>query len=435
MTTTLNTNTRTVRRPAAARPIRLQADICVLGAGAAGISAAIEAARLGHRVLLVDGAPQLGGQATGAMVGTFCGFYSNGKQPRLVTHGIAAEILRDLRASGDAHDIVGRRNTLIVQYRVVALQRWIEEAVRRAGIDVVLGAVMRAAHRDGRRLARIELATRHGDVEIAARGFVDASGDAALAWTAGLECREAEAGPAFGTTMFTLEGFDAAGFARLDRAVLQARLKEKASAYGLKRHDGFLFSPPGSDEALVNMTHIGTPLDPVGASRAVLEGRAQVDSLVAFLRAEFPDVFAKARVRTYALPGIRQTRSIAGVHQLTADEVRRGVRFDDAVARCSWPIEYHYRADAVHWEEFGDDHMHYVPFRSLTPAEADNIVAAGRCIDADPVALSSVRVMGPCIAMGAAAAHALDLAGAGSVHQIDIAELQRRLRKNLEDAG
>jgi hypothetical protein len=57
----------------------------------------------------------------------------------------------------------------------------------------------------------------------------------------------------------------------------------------------------------------------------------------------------------------------------------------------------------------------------------------GRCIDADSAALSSVRVMGPCIAMGAAAAQALDLAGSGSVHAIDIGALQKRLRHNLED--
>ena len=69
---------------------------------------------------------------------------------------------------------------------------------------------------------------------------------------------------------------------------------------------------------------------------------------------------------------------------------------------------------------------------SFVPAEADNIVAAGRCIDGDNAALSSVRVMGPCIAMGAAAAHALDMAGVGSVHQLDMAELRRRVHDNVE---
>ncbi|HEX2117336.1 MAG TPA: FAD-dependent oxidoreductase [Alphaproteobacteria bacterium] len=427
----LDYSTKIIRRSAGTT--RLTGDLCVLGSGAAGIAAALEAARLGRRVVLVDGAPQLGGQATGSMVGTFCGFYSNGRQPRLVTHGIAEEILRDLRASGDAHDITGRRNTLIVQYRVTALQRWIEEAVRTAGIDVVLGAVLRSVRREGRRIVRLEFATRYGEVEVDAHGFVDASGDAALAWTAGLDCREP--GKAiFGTAMFFLEGFDREALDSLDRTALAERLAAKASQYGLARHEGFVFAPPGADEALVNMTHIETPLDPVGASRAMLEGRAQVDRLVAFLRAEFPEAFAHARVRTYALPGIRQTRWIVGVYQLTADDVREGMHFEDAIARSSWPIELHNRPETVHWEVFGDDHMHYVPFRSLVHPDADNLVAAGRCIDADPVALSAVRVMGPCIAMGTAAAHALDIAGSGSVHQLDHGELRRRLARNLTDA-
>ncbi len=426
----LDYSTKTVRR-GADRPTRLDADLCVLGSGAAGISAAIESARLGRKVVLVDGAPQLGGQAVGAMIGTFCGFYSNGKSPRPVTFGIAEEILRDLRAGGDAHDIVGRRNTIIVQYRVTALQRWIEEAVRKAGVNVVLGAVLTNVRRDGRRIQALDLATRHGPVEVEARGFVDASGDAALAWTAGLDCREPGEQPIYGTAMFTLEGFDETALTGFDRAELRARLAAKGAAYGIRRHDGFIFAVPGTGEALVNSTHIETPLDPVGASRAVLEGHAEVDRLVGFLRAEFPAVFAGARVRSYAQPGIRQTRWIVGSYHLTAADVRDGVRFDDAIARSAWPIELHNRAEGVHWEEFGDDHMHYVPLRSLTHAQADNLVAAGRCIDADPVALSAVRVMGPCIAMGAAAAHALDLAGAGSVHQLDIGALRRRIARNL----
>jgi hypothetical protein len=68
----------------------------------------------------------------------------------------------------------------------------------------------------------------------------------------------------------------------------------------------------------------------------------------------------------------------------------------------------------------------------MLPAEADNIVAAGRCVDADSHALSAIRVMGPCIAMGTAAAHALDLAGTGSLHEVDLARLQTRLRDNLD---
>jgi hypothetical protein len=139
-------------------------------------------------------------------------------------------------------------------------------------------------------------------------------------------------------------------------------------------------------------------------------------------------------VRTYGFPGIRQTRWLAATHQIAVAEIRAGTRFPDAVARTAWPIELHDRAEGYVWEPFAEDHLHYVPLSSMVAPDADNLVAAGRCIDGDVAALSSVRVMGPCIAMGAAAAHALDLAGAGSVHQIDHAALARRIRANISDA-
>ena len=426
----LNLATRIVTRSTVAAK-QVSADIAVLGAGIAGISAALEAARLGRRVLLIDGAPTLGGQAVGAIIGTFCGFFSNGPKPYQVTHGIADEILRDLDAAGALHYLRDRRNTVIVQYSETALARWIEEAVRRAKIDVLLGAMLLGVQRDGGRICGLELATRYGPVAVTATGFVDASGDAALSYMAGFPCREPDE-PIFGTQMMVLEGIDEAALAVLDRRDLKERLTARGDAYGLLRHDGFLFAPPGQGTALVNMTHIETPLDALQASRQQLEARAQADRLLAFLRAEYPAALGQARIRSYGLPGVRQTRWIVGRHHLIADEVRQGLRFADAIGRCSWPIELHQRADDVHWEEFGDDHLHWIPLGMMLPAAADNLIAAGRCTDGDPAALSSVRVMGPCIAMGAAAAHALDLAGAGSVRQIDMAALQARLKDNLE---
>jgi FAD dependent oxidoreductase len=89
------------------------------------------------------------------------------------------------------------------------------------------------------------------------------------------------------------------------------------------------------------------------------------------------------------------------------------------------------RADGYVWEMFGPDHVHYVPLRAMTPPGAHNLVAAGRCVDGDAAALSSVRVMGPCAAMGAGAAHALDLAGRGSVHEVDLDRLRDRLIANV----
>jgi heterodisulfide reductase subunit A-like polyferredoxin len=72
------TKTRVVQRQSTARPEEIKVDICVVGAGSAGISASIEAAKLGRSVALVDSQPALGGQAVNSVIGAFCGLSSNG---------------------------------------------------------------------------------------------------------------------------------------------------------------------------------------------------------------------------------------------------------------------------------------------------------------------------------------------------------------------
>ena len=430
MNAKVSTDTKVVTRQADPAPRRVEADICVVGAGVAGTSAALTAARAGRRVVLLDGLPVLGGQAVNSIIGTFCGLFANGTHGRQFTHGIADEILRDLGAK--EHALYYRHGplTTVVYYDEVALVRWIEEAIRQAGITVVLGAVLRRVGVEGRRVRRLELATRYGDVHVEATGFVDASGDAALVWQAGFACREPANGPVFGTQMVILENIDESK--QPTREEIGARMKEKGDEYGLVRREGLAFIIPGRGVAAMNMTHVETPLDPLEASARTLDGRDQADRAVAFLRREFPGCFGKSRVRAYGFPGIRQTRWIVGRQQLTVDDVRAGTRFPDAIARTAWPIELHDHGTGHHWHTFPEDHVHYVPLGSLIPADADNVVAAGRCIDADNAALSSVRVMGPCIAMGAAAAHALDLAGTGSVHQIDLGALASRVYDNVE---
>lgn len=424
------TGTRIVRRDAHAPTQRVSCDICVIGSGAAGISAAIEAARLGRRVILVDSLPVLGGQAVNSIIGTFCGLFSNGDYGYQFTHGIADDILRDLGAMDKALYYRHGPVTTVVYYDEVALGRWVEESVRKTGIVTILGAIMRKVERDGRRVKSIELATRYGDVIVEATGFIDASGDAALAWLGGFACREPSGNPVFGTQMVVVENIDEK--AHPTRAQLAQKMEEKGEAYGLLRRNCVSFVIPGRNIAALNMTHTDTPLEPLAASKSTLDGKAQADLSVKFLMEQFPDCFGKAKIRSYGMPGIRQTRWIVGRHQLSLEEVRQGFRHPDAIGRTAWPVELHDHGAGYAWQTFPEDHAHYIPLGSLIPEEADNLCAAGRCIDADLAALSSVRVMGPCMAMGAAAAHALDLAGSGSVQQIDVGALQKRLSANLD---
>jgi hypothetical protein len=416
----------TVRKPGGDPTEELTADVCVVGAGIAGLSAAVESARLGRSVVLADALPVLGGQCVNSLIGLFCGVFGNGPAYHQLTHGIFDPMFADLDESGDLHRNVN--HTITVAYDEVVLGRWFENLVHSLGIQVVLGASVRSVDVADGQVEATTFATRHGPVRVRAKGFVDASGDAALTWEAGLACRIPER-TIWGSQQIRLENLREEF--QPGREELADRVHAKADEYGLVRRDGLAFFFPGRGTAVMNMTHVEAPLDAVRAGWAQLEGRAQADRVVAFLRKEFPKAFGDAKVRSYGFPGRRQTRWIAAEHQLTLDEVRSGHRFPDAVARTAWPIELHDRVEGYVWETHGPDHVHYVPLRSLIPHGAHNLVAAGRCVDGDAAALSSVRVMGPCAAMGFGAAHALDLAGDGSVQDIDASSLSERVHENV----
>ena len=418
-----------VTRPPADTLHVVRADVCVVGAGIAGSSAAIEAARLGRSVVLVDSLPLIGGQMVHSLIGLFCGVFGNAPHYTQLTHGVFDDIFSEL---GPADLYFSRSHTTTVFYNEVALGRWLERTVHGLGIRVVVGAVLTGVKMAGGQVQSIDLATRYGDVRVRAAGYVDASGDAALTWLAGLPCWVPER-PIYGSQQVIVENLDENH--KPEMGEIDAVFAARGEEFGLLRRGGLAFFFPGRGTAVLNVTHIDAPLDPVDASRAMFQGRDQADRAIALLRAEFPKAFAEARVRAYGFPGRRQTRWIRGVHQLTVDEVRSGTRFDDAVARTAWPIELHDRSDGYVWEMFGADHVHYVPLRSMTPPGAHNLLAAGRCVDGDAAALSSVRVMGPCSAMGAAAAQALDLAARyrTSVHDVDTALLRERVAANLGD--
>jgi hypothetical protein len=421
--------TQTVRKEFGGAIQKVKVDICVVGAGMAGISAALEAAYLGRKVALVDGLPTLGGQVVNSIIGTFCGLFSDGPNFYQFTHGIADDILRDLGSIGAIYYPEGRRDHKVPLYDETALLRWMEKQVKKAGITVILGGILQRVIRTERRISNLYFATRYGEVEVVADGFVDATGDAALTWEAGLPCRVPADGPIYGSQTAILEDVDVENHPT--RAELISRQREKGKEYGLLRTDGLVFVFPARGTSVLNMTHIETPLNPLEASLTAIDGKDQVDIAIEFLRKEFPSAYGKSRIRAYGLPGVRQTRWIVGCQQLTTADVFKGTLFPDAIARTAWPIELHAKSEGYVWKPFKENHVHYIPFGALTPPDVDNMVVAGRCIDADIDALSSVRVHGPCIATGMAAAQALDIAGTGSVHEIDITLLQERLKDNL----
>ena len=412
------------------RPAQVyRGDVCVVGSGAAGLSAALEAARLGRRVSIVDAAPHIGGQAVGAALGTICGLFGNGPVPKRLTHGVMDGLFETLLTRGDAA-LRRVRGTFILDYVPNAWMRWAERRIAEAGIVPLPGAIVRRVEaRDGT-VEALQLSTRFGDARVEAGRFIDASGDAVLPWLAGQDLRESET-PVFGTVMAILEDVDTALCAGYPRSLYHELIRKFGHEFGLIRAEGPVFVIPGTRKLLLNLTHVETPMETAGLALAGIEGRRQVDALLSLFKRELPEAFREAKVAVYGNAGLRQTRTVVGRSHVTVQDIATGRRPPDAVARTAWPIELHGEMAGADWTLFGENHIHYIPFGAMLPEGLHNVVVAGRCIDAEPAALASLRVMGPCFAMGRAAAAAAHLNASGSLHQIDIAALQEAVKDNL----
>ena len=270
-------------------------------------------------------------------------------------------------------------------------------------------------------------------VRVAAHGYVDASGDASLSYEAGLEVREPDAA-VYGSLNFLIEGYDTDAVKDLVITEVHDRLAERGDLYGLVRHDGFLMHFPGKNIMLANVTHFETPLDPLGTRADGVRGTTAGGQ-----RHPVPAGRVPADLSERAGPRLRQPRPAADALDRRPQPVdarrdpRRRTPRRCRRQRCAWWVELHNAPDLVHWEKFapGPRLLHpaqlHGPARTPTTSSPPAAASTRTCRRSRPI-----RVMGPCIAMGAAAAHALDLAGTGAVHAIDLAALQQRLADNLD---
>ena len=400
--------------PATDVPVVENADLVVVGGGSAGMATAITAARAGLRTILVEESPFLGGMSTGGAVGTFCGFYlrERGGELARIVGGFAAEVMDRLLAAGQCYGPVPFKTTAAVPYVPWGVKTLYDAMVRaEPQLSVYLHAHMTGAIvRDGT-LDAIVVATRDGSVAMRAPYFVDASGDAALARAAGAPATRGER-LQYPSMMFYMQHVDLA-LALPALFDLNDLLERHFTTDGLPRRTGNVIPTGRPGEVLVAMSRVaieGRPVDGASARELTLGemlGREQAERCAAFLRAHMPG-FADAFLSdTAPRLGIRETWRIDGAYALTEADVLSGRQFADGIGRAAWPIELHVDDGRTEWRFLEDGLWYTVPYGSLVPRGVRNLLVAGRCVSATREGFASVRVIGPCMAEGQAAALAV----------------------------
>ena len=405
-------------------------EVLVAGGGPAGIAVAVAAARRGAGSILVERYGFLGGMATAGLVNPFMSWYA-GRKPLVA--GIFQEMLDRMKAHGG---FASRRAPHAFDPEVLKLVA--DQICQEAGVRVRLHTLLTGVAAEGGEIAGVTTESKSGGEQWSAQVYVDCTGDADLAFRAGVPCEEGRESDHL-TQPMTLN-FRMAGvkLARMpDRKAIN-RLYDKAKAEGrvrCPRENVLFFYTTRPGVVHFNTTRVtgksGVSADDLTASE--LEARRQAHELARFLISDVPG-FEKAYLQQSGVQiGVRESRRIRGEYTLTADDVVQARKFPDGIARSNYPIDIHSPTGAgtvIREVPAGD--WYEIPYRCLVPQGVDNLLVAGRCVSASHEGQSSLRVMPQCFAMGEAAgtAAAMALQRACSPRDVPAEELREALREH-----
>jgi hypothetical protein len=343
-------------------------DIAVVGSGAAGIAAAVSAARAGRTTLLLDQRDEAGGTGGFSGLTTLCGLYDDGGS--FLNNGFARDFAETLAES----DPIKMGRVWVLPYRPAKFREV-------AGNLLTATPTLQTCWRTSLGNVAVEnnRITRLNGLRVNA--VIDCTGTAEVARAAGAECLETTEATQAPATIFPLHNVDRA----LNTPAAVAQVLLPLARAGLPP----LSFQPSLETNAVSVKFTGTP--------------EQVPQVIDFLRTHVSG-FEKCATPLSEFPVARRAgRMVIGGYVLTGDDVLAGRKFHDSVARCAWPIEQ-WGTDGAPRFKYLPQGAHYeIPARSLQSARVQNLFMAGKTISADVDAIASARVMGCCLATGTAA--------------------------------
>jgi hypothetical protein len=345
-----------------------QFDIAVLGSGAAGITAAVTVARAGCTTLLLDKNNSAGGTGGFSGLTTLCGLFDD--VGNFLNDGFAREFAEAISETTPVK--MGRVWVLPYRpekFRAVAGEFFAAEPKMQTRWNTPLANVVV----ENDRILSLN------DFNIGA--VIDCSGNAEVARKIGIECLETDETTQASAVIFPLHN------------VAREMLTPAAAAQVLlpPARAGF---PP---------LNFQSNLEPNSITVKFTGQPEQVQQLIEFLRTHVRGFENCSTLLKEFSVARRAGRMIPGEYVLTGADVLAGRKFSDAVTKCAWPIEQ-WNADGTARFKYLPPGAHYeIPARSLRAAKIKNLFMAGKTISANVDAIASARVMGCCLATGAAA--------------------------------
>lgn len=404
-------------------------DVAVIGGGFAGTAAALAAAREGASVILIEKSNCLGGASVNCLVNPFMPFWTEiDGVPTSLSTGIFETIFNKL---GDAGALKGA--AFLEEDLKFILNNMMEEA----GVKLLYHAyIFRVNHENGS-IKSVSLATKSGEMTVEADYFIDATGDAQLAYLAGCPTalgRESDHLCQPMTLCFRVGNADVEKFFA-SKEKLNAAYKKAHEAGELinPREDVLVFTVPMPNVLHFNTTRIAgkNPTSPEDITEAEILARKQVFEIYEFMKKHADGLENSFIMTTAPEIGVRESRMIVGDYVLTVDDLKSCTKFEDAIAACNYDIDIHNPEGSGTSHYFFKMGEYYtIPYRSLIPKKINNLLVAGRCISSDHEAQASYRTMPTVCCMGEAAGCAVGMAvkDKTDVRGVNVKELQKALK-------
>ena len=335
-------------------------DIAVCGGGIAGVAAAVAAARRGCKTVLIEKTLQPGGLATNGLILVYLPL-CDGRGNQLL-YGLPEELMLLSNKYGPCRlDENWREKNarMQVNFSPASCVLALDEVLEDAGADVWLDTVITGVQVENRRLKAVEVFNKSGVGKIEARCFIDATGDADVAFLAGNACRNS----ANAMVLWALEHRGEPG---------KDGIPQDEYAAGTIPVAGSISAAMRADP--LKEIFSDEPLSGGLVTRFALEGRRRYRRDLARLGAEKSSRFP------VALPGqvpLRRTRAIQG--RMTVADEDEGKSLPQAITKLG-----DWRAAGRIWE---------IPYPALLPDNVEGLLAAGRCISALGSAWEALRVI------------------------------------------
>ncbi len=412
-------------------------DVIIAGGGSAGVAAAVGAARMGARTLLVERYGFLGGAATNSMVLTYCGFFTSGAKPVRTVGGVGWELVRRLADMGiDTTPTRSKSGNQIIMLDAEALKVALDRMVLAEHVTLNLHTRLVAARRVGSQLESVTLADHNGLREVSAGAFVDASGEAGLSAYAGVQMSQPGGpGAQLQPASFPVRIGGVPEGTPIDRERLTALVTEynQSAALPMTRGDGgVLMRLPVSGDVWWMTIDLDT--DGVSAadlSRAETMAREQSWRFMEVLR-KLPGFEQAYLAASGPQLGIRESRRPRSEGDVLGADALAGRRNPEGIARASWPMEVHEAPGRHRFVNIGGEGFFDVPHAALCAEGLHNLRLAGRVAGCDADAYGSMRVMGTAFGTGHAAGISAALCAAAP-HGALGAGLAAQVRKALAE--